>query len=301
MKKVLVAARISEEGIAKLREKYEVETAYGLSESELIEKIKDAHGLVVRSKPEVSKEVIEAGKSLTVIGRAGVGLDNIDLEAAKERGITVVNSPTASSESVAELVFALALAIARKVPKADSSLREKRWIKKELKGIELHGKTVGIIGYGRIGAHVAKIAGGFGMRCIAYDVIKNEELAKKYHVRYTTLEEVLEKGDLITLHVPLIPQTKHMIGEKELKAMKKSAILINAARGGVIDEDALHKALQNESIYGAGLDVFEEEPPLSSPLLELENVVCTQHLGANTVEAQRKNGTIIAERIMETL
>ena len=166
--KILVASRISEEGIKKLKEKYEVEVMHNPGESELAEKIKDFDGLVVRSKPKVTKKVIEAGKNLKVIGRAGVGLDNIDLEAAKERGIKVVNSPLASSESVAELVFALVLALARKVTKADSSLRNNKWIKKDLRGTELAGKTIGIIGYGRIGAHVAKIGNGFGMKSIAH-------------------------------------------------------------------------------------------------------------------------------------
>ncbi len=299
--KILVAARISEEGIEKLKEKFDVEVAYGLDKSELIEKIKDFDAIVVRSKPKIPKEVIEAGENLKVIGRAGVGLDSIDLDAAKEHNVKVVNSPTASSESVAELVFALVLALARKVPTADAAMRNKNWIKKNLKGIELFGKTMGIIGYGRIGAHVAKIAGGFDMDSIAYDVIKREELAEKYNVTYKELEEVLKESDVITLHVPLIPQTKHMIGKEQLKMMKNSAILVNAARGGVIDEEALYYALKNNEIYGACLDVFEEEPPFESPLLELENVVFTQHLGANTVEAQRKNGEIIAEKIIEEL
>jgi len=299
--KILVAAKIDEEGIKKLKEKYDVELDFYPEESELIEKIKDFDGLVVRSKPKVTREVIEAGKKLKVIGRAGVGLDNIDLEAARERGIKVVNSPLASSESVAELVFALILALARKITKADSALRNRKWIKKELLGVELCGKTMGIIGYGRIGAHVAKIAGGFGMKCIAYDVIKNEELAKKYGVVYKSLEEVLRESDIITLHVPLIPQTKHMIGEKEFKMMKNTAILVNAARGGVVDEKALYNALKNNEIYGACLDVFETEPPFESPLLELDNIVVTQHLGANTREAQRKAGIMIAEEIMKVL
>ena len=246
--KILVASKISEEGIKKLKEKYEVEIIYNPEESELVEIIKDFDGLVVRSKPKVTKKVIEAGKNLKVIGRAGVGLDNIDLEATKERGIKVVNSPKASSESVAELVFALALALVRKVAKADSSLRENKWIKKDLIGVELSGKTMGIIGYGRIGAHVAKIASGFDMKSIAYDVIKNEELAKKYSVVYKTLNEVLRESDIITLHVPLIPQTKHMIGKEQFKIMKNTAILVNASRGGTIDEEVLYDALKNNEI-----------------------------------------------------
>lgn len=299
--KILVAARISEEGIKKLKEKYEVEIMYNPEESELVEKIKDFDGLVVRSKPKVTKKAIEAGKNLKVIGRAGVGLDNIDLEAAKERGIKVVNSPNASSESVAELVFALVLALVRKVTKADSSLRDNQWIKKDLRGIELARKTIGIIGYGRIGAHVAKIGNGFDMKSIAYDVIINEKLAKKYGVVYKTLDEVLRESDIITLHVPLLPQTKHMIGEEQFKMMKKTAILVNASRGGTIDEKALYNALKNNEIYGACLDVFENEPPFDNPLLELENTVFTQHSGANTNEAQTKAGIIIAEEIMKIL
>jgi len=299
--KILVASKISEEGIKKLKEKYEVEIIYNPEESELVEKIKDFDGLVVRSKPKVTKKVIEAGKNLKVVGRAGVGLDNIDLEAAKERGIKVVNSPKASSESVAELVFALALALARKVAKADSSLRENKWIKKDLIGVELSGKTMGIIGYGRIGAHVAKIANGFDMKSIAYDVIINEDLAKKYSVVYKTLDEVLRESDIITLHVPLMPQTKHMIGKEQFKIMKNTAILVNASRGGTIDEEALYDALKNNEIYGACLDVFENEPPFDSPLLKLDNIVFTQHLGASTKEAQRKAGIMIAEEIMKVL
>ncbi|MEA1993710.1 MAG: hydroxyacid dehydrogenase [Euryarchaeota archaeon] len=299
--KVLVAARISKEGVEKLKEKHEVETAYDLSESELIERIQTCDAVVVRSKPKITRKVIEAGERLKVVGRAGVGLDNIDLEAAKENGVKVVNSPTASSESVAELVFALSLSLVRGISRADSSLRDKKWIKKELKGTELYEKAMGIIGYGRIGAHVAKIAGGFGMDCMAYDVVKNEELAEKYNVAYKELDEVLKESDVITVHVPLISQTKHMIGEEEFKKMKNSAVLVNAARGGVVDEKALYDALKTEEIRGAALDVYETEPPYDSPLLKLKNIVFSQHLGANTYEAQRKNGTIIAERIIEEL
>ena len=303
MVKVLVAAPLHEKAIEVL-EKAGFEVVYEEypDEERLIELVKDVEAIVVRSKPKVTRRVIEAAPKLRVIGRAGVGLDNIDLEAAKERGIKVVNSPGASSRSVAELVFGLLLAVARKIAFADRKMREGVWAKKQCMGIELEGKTMGVIGFGRIGYNVAKIANAFGMRVLLYDPYPNEERAREVGGTFASLEDLLKESDVVTLHVPLVDATYHLIDEERLKLMKPTAILINAARGAVVDNNALVKALQEGWIAGAGLDVFEEEPlPKDHPLTRLDNVVLTPHIGASTEEAQMRAGVQVAEQIVEIL
>ncbi|WP_297522027.1 hydroxyacid dehydrogenase [Thermococcus sp.] len=301
--KVLVAAPLHEKAIEVL-EKAGFEVVYEEypDEERLIELVKDVEAIVVRSKPKVTRRVIEAAPKLRVIGRAGVGLDNIDLEAAKERGIKVVNSPGASSRSVAELVFGLLLAVARKIAFADRKMREGVWAKKQCMGIELEGKTMGVIGFGRIGYNVAKIANAFGMRVLLYDPYPNEERAREVGGTFASLEDLLKESDVVTLHVPLVDATYHLIDEERLKLMKPTAILINAARGAVVDNNALVKALQEGWIAGAGLDVYEEEPlPKDHPLTRLDNVVLTPHIGASTEEAQMRAGVQVAEQIVEIL
>jgi len=301
--KVLVAAPIHEKAVEFLR-KEGVEVIYVEypSEEELIELVKDVEGLIVRSKPKVTRRVIEAAPKLKVIGRAGVGLDNIDLEATKERRIIVVNSPGASARSVAELVFSLMLSVARKVAFADRKIREGVWTKKQCLGFELEGKTVGIIGFGRIGYQVAKIANAFGMNVLLYDPYPNEERAKEVGGRFVELETLLKESDVVTLHVPLLEETYHLIDEEKLRLMKKTAILINAARGAVVDTKSLVKALEEGLIYGAGLDVYEEEPlPKDHPLTKFDNVVLTPHIGASTEEAQLRAGLEVAKKIVELL
>jgi D-3-phosphoglycerate dehydrogenase len=301
--KVLVAAPIHERAIDVLKNAgFEVVYEEYPDEDRLVELVKDADAIIVRSKPKVTRRVIEAAPRLKVIARAGVGLDNIDLKAAEERGIKVVNSPGASSRSVAELAVGLIFAVARKIAFADRKMREGVWAKKQCMGVELEGKTIGVIGFGRIGYQVAKIANALGMRVLLYDPYPNEERAKEVGGKFADLETLLRESDVVTLHVPLVDATYHMINEERLKLMKPTAILINAARGAVVDTNALVKALQEGWIAGAGLDVYEEEPlPKDHPLTKLDNVVLTPHIGASTEEAQMRAGIEVAEKIVEIL
>jgi D-3-phosphoglycerate dehydrogenase len=299
--KVLVASRIHEDGI-KLLKSSGVEVTYVEEppENELVNLIKGHHGLIVRSKPVVTRGVIEAADQLLVIARAGVGVDNIDVEAARERGIEVLTSPEATVTSVAELAVGLMLAVARKIAFSDRKMRAGEWVKKYAEGIELSGKVLGVIGAGRIGSIVARICRfGFNMQVLYYDPIRNPKLEEEAGAKYVTLEEVLKTADIVTIHVPLMPETKHLINEEKLKLMKKTAILINTSRGAVVDTNALVKALREGWIAGAGLDVYEEEPlPPGHPLTTLDNVVLTPHIGASTHEAQARAGVLIAEKVI---
>lgn len=302
MVRVLVASRIHREGIEILRKAgIEVLQVEEPPEEELVRAIRGVHGLIVRSRPLVTRRVIEAADSLLVIGRAGVGVDNIDIEAARARGIEVLTSPEATTQSVAELTVGLMLAVARKIAFCDRKIRAGEWPKKYAVGIELYGKTLGVIGAGRIGSAVARIAKlGFNMDIIYYDVVRNTRLEEEIGAKYVPLEELLREADVVTIHVPLTEETRYMINEERLKLMKKTAILINTSRGAVVDTKALVKALREDWIAGAGLDVFEEEPlPANHPLLELENVVLTAHIGASTEEAQERAGVDIAKKIVE--
>ena len=301
MPKVLIADPIHEDGLRAIQEFAEVEVSTGLTEDELVQKVKDYDALVVRSATKVTRRVIESGANLKVIARAGVGLDNIDVEAAKKRGIVVLNAPEAPAIAVAELVFALMLAFARRIPQADASMRAGRWEKKKLQGAELHGKTLGIIGTGRIGQAVAERAKAFGMKLLLFDIKPNQEFASRIGAEYVELKHLLAESDFVTIHVPLLPETKHMIGEKELALMKPTAVLINTSRGAVVDERALARALRSGQIAGACLDVYEREPPVGSPLLECTNTVLTPHIGASTVEAQRAAALIIASKLRGVL
>lgn len=303
MVKVLVAAPIHEKALEKLRSAgFEIVYEEYPSENRLIELIKDVEAVIVRSKPRVTRRVIEAAEKLKVIARAGVGLDNIDLDAAGEKGIKVFNAPAAPTQSVAELVIGLMLAVLRKIAFADRKMREGVWAKKQCLGHELRGKILGVIGMGRIGTAVARIAHyGFGMKIIYYDVRRcPKEIEKELGTECVDLDTLMKTADIVTIHVPLLPTTKHLINEEKLRLMKKSAILINTARGGVVDTNALIKALKEGWIAGAGLDVFEEEPlPPDHPLTKLDNVVLTPHIGANTVEAQERAGMEVVEKIIE--
>jgi D-3-phosphoglycerate dehydrogenase len=298
--KVLVLARIHPDGVLKLKEKCEVKEVTGLTEKDIVKEISEYDAVVVRSKPAITKPVIDAATHLKAIGRAGVGLDNVDVDYATSKGIAVVNTPEASTESVAEHVFALLLSKARDIPKADSALKQGKWIKKELMGTEIQGKTLGIIGFGRIGSRLGEIAQGFKMKVLAYDVIDISERAQEVGAKVVSKEELLEKSHFITLHVPLLPSTRHLISEKEIKKMKKGAVLINTARGGIVDEDALYTAVTEKKIQ-ACLDVFEKEPPTNSNLLSIEGTVFTPHIAGSTEEAQRKAGTEVARKILDVL
>ncbi len=303
MIKVLIAAPIHPDAVEALRKAgFEVIYEEYPPVSRLRELVKGVDALIVRSKPKVPKEVIEASPRLKAIARAGVGLDNIDLEAASERGIEVFNAPAAPSRSVAELAVTLMLTVARKVAFADRKMREGRWVKKECVGLELNGKTLGVVGFGRIGREVAKIAKyGFGMKILFYDVVNPpEEIVRELEAERVELDYLLRESDVVTIHVPLVKSTKHLINYERLKLMKKSAILINTSRGGVVDTEALVKALKEGLILGAGLDVYEEEPlPEGHPLTHLENVVLTPHIGASTEEAQARAGLEVAHKLIQ--
>ncbi len=260
--------------------------------------LQDAQALVVRSATKVNLDLLEKAPMLKIIGRAGVGLDNIDLEAAKNKGIQVVNSPEGPTVSVAEFTLGLMIAVARKFGIAYMGTREGKWPKKQAKGIELREKTLGIIGSGAIGGQLAKYAIALGMKVIAYDIIEYDHLKSLDNFKYVPLETLLKTADFISLHVPLVPATKHMINSEAFKKMKDGVIIINAARGGVIDESALLESLNSGKVAGAALDVFETEPPINKELLEHPQVFVTPHIGANTIEAQEKNGTIVAQKIV---
>ncbi|MFB0500474.1 MAG: hydroxyacid dehydrogenase [Candidatus Hadarchaeaceae archaeon] len=301
MAKILVTDPIHEDGLKALREFAEVEVATSLKPADLLEKVKEYEVLVVRSATKVTKDVIDAGKQLGIIARAGVGLDNVDVKAAEKRGIKVLNSPEAPTIAVAELVLGHMLSFARHLPRADSSTKAGRWEKSQLMGTELRGKTLGIVGTGKIGRAVGYRAKAFLMELLLYDVAKNQEFAERTGAKYVDLNTLFQESDFVTLHVPLMPEAKHMVGKRELELMKPTAVLINTSRGGIVDEAALIEALKDKKIAGACLDVYGQEPPSDSPLLELPNVVLTPHLGASTREAQRDAALIIAQKIKDTL
>jgi len=303
MIKVLVAAPIHPDALKLLESAgYEVVYREYPSTKELINLVRDVDALVVRSRPKVPKEVIRAGRKLRIIARAGVGLDNIDVEEARKAGIEVINAPAAPSRSVAELAIGLMLALVRRIPYADRRMRSGEWVKKECLGHELRGKVLGVIGFGRIGREVARIAKyGFDMKILYYDIYPPpEEEVKRLEAEYMGLDELLSKADVVTLHVPLTKGTYHLIDKERLRRMKSTAILINTSRGAVIDTDALIEALSNGWILGAGLDVYEEEPlPEGHPLTRFDNVVMTPHIGASTNEAQARAGVEVARKIID--
>lgn len=301
MIKVLVADKIHEDGVKLLREFAEVEVATGLKPEELMAKVSDCDVLVVRSATKVTADVIAAGRKLKIVARAGVGLDNIDVEAAKARNIKVVNAPEAPTIAVAELTIGLMLSFARKIPRADVGTKQGRWEKKELMGTELRDKTIGIIGTGHIGQAVGYRAKAFQMRLLFYDVVQNQEFAEQTGGKYVDLDTLLRESDYITLHVPLLPSTRQMIGKREFELMKPTAVLINTSRGKIVDEKALIEALEKGRIAGACLDVYENEPLVDSPLFKLPNVVLTPHIGASTVEAQRDAAIIVAKKIKDAI
>ncbi len=299
--KVLVSDSIAEEGIRILKREAEVDVLTKLSKEELIKVIKNYDALVVRSATQVTREVIEAGDRLKVIGRAGVGVDNIDVDAATEKGIIVLNAPEGNTIAAAEHTIGMILALARNIPQANASLKAKKWEKSKFLGVEIYDKVLGIIGLGRIGSEVAKRCQAFGMRILAYDPYISEEKAKALGVKLTTLDEILKNADFITIHTPLTKETQNLIGAKEFEKMKKGVRIINCARGGIIDEEALYSALKSGKVAGAALDVFAKEPPLDSPLLTLDNVIVTPHLGASTAEAQINVAISVAEQVLNAL
>ncbi|MEM0449085.1 MAG: phosphoglycerate dehydrogenase [Methanomassiliicoccales archaeon] len=295
--KVLVTDELSKEGLEILTKdsSLQVDVRPGIPHEELIRIISDYEALIIRSGTKVTREVIEAGKKLKVVGRAGVGVDNVDVEAATRRGVLVMNTPLGNIVSAAEHTMAMMLSLARKIVWADASLKSGKWERSKFIGTELNGKTLGIVGVGRVGAEVAKRARSFQMKMVGYDPFLPAEAAVKLGVRLMPLEKVIEEADIITIHAPLTPSTKHMIGKEQFRLMKPHVLLINCARGGIVDEEALYEALKSKRIAGAALDVFENEPPKGSKLLELDNIIVTPHLGASTKEAQEKVSLEMAE------
>ncbi|NWG34138.1 MAG: hypothetical protein HXY42_06820 [Chloroflexi bacterium] len=284
-----------------LRESAEVDDKSGISADELLNIIPAYDALIVRGRTRVTASVIDAASRLKVIGRAGVGVDNIDLEAAKRHGITVVNAPTSTSVAVAELTFGLLLALAREIPRADSAMKQGKWLKKELEGVELNGKTLGVIGFGRIGMEVGKRAAAFGMNVIAYDPLIPEEEIKRRGADPASLQDLYAWSDFISLHMPLTVDTRDMIGRQAFAHMKDGVRIVCAARGGIIDESALVEALNSGKVAGAALDVFSVEPPGLTEAVSHPRVIATPHIGAQTAEAQSRASVDIAQEVLSAL
>ena len=301
MARILVADSIAAEGIELLKELGEVDVRTGLSEDELCEAVADYDALVVRSQTKVTERVLEAGVRLQVVGRAGVGVDNIDLEAATRSGIAVVNAPTGNIVAAAEHTIALMLSAARMIPQAHASLISGQWRRSEFTGLEIRRKTLGLVGLGRVGAEVARRANGLEMRVLAYDPFVTAAHARSIDVELASFETVLRNADYISLHTPLTEQTRGIIGAAELALLKPSAFLINAARGELIHEDALLEAIEARQLAGAALDVFSQEPITESPLFRDPRIIVTPHLGASTREAQFEVSVEVAEQVRLTL
>jgi len=300
--KVLVSDSISQECIDILkREGFEVDIKIGLKQEELKKEIGHYDALIVRSATKVTADIIESAKNLKVIGRAGSGLDNIDKVSATKQGIVVMNTPGGNTITTAEHTMALLFSMARQIPQATASMKQGKWEKKRFTGVELYGKTIGIIGIGNIGSHVARMAQGIGMNVIAYDPYMSEEKARSLGIRMVSLDELIETSEFITIHTPLTNETKGLINSERIKKMRDGVRIVNAARGGIIDEYALYEGLKSGKVAAAALDVFEKEPPVGSPLLELDNVVLTPHLGAATEEAQKNVAIAIAEQVVDYL
>ena len=302
--KVLVADKISPKGVAYLRQQpgIEVVEAYGSSPEKVLELVKDVHAIAVRSETKITAEVFKAAPNLKVVGRAGVGVDNVDVEAATNHGVVVMNTPAGNTIATAELTFTHILCGARPVPQAAASMKKGEWDRKSFSGIELFRKTLGVVGLGRIGSEVAKRAQAFGMRVLAYDPYLAPSRAKAMQVEAVSLDDLLKQSDYITVHMPLTDDTKYMIDEAAFEKCKKGLRIFNCARGGIIKETALIAALKSGKVAAAGLDVFEEEPlAKDSEFRTLPNVVLTPHLGASTAEAQESVGIEIAEQIADVL
>ncbi len=298
MKKIIATDGISENAKKMLEEKYIVDVKKGISPEELKKIIKDYHAIIIRSATKMTEDIINAAEKLEVIGRAGVGVDNVDVKASTKKGIIVVNAPGSNSVSVAEHTIGLMLAIARKIPEADFSTKSGKWEKSKFKGTEIEGKILGVIGFGKIGYLVAKKAIGLGMKVIAYDPFTAQEKFSSLGIeRAEKLEDIYKVADFITIHLPKNKETLGMFNKEEFKKMKRGVIIINAARGGIIVENDLAEAIKEGIVGGAALDVFESEPCQNSPLFELDKVVCTPHLGASTDEAQDRAGMMIAEQV----
>jgi len=300
--KVLISDNISTKGIEILKKAgLDVDVKTGMKPEELIAVIGNYHGLVVRSATKVTSKIIDAASNLKVIGRAGSGLDNVDLTAATKKGIVVMNAPGGNTITTAEHTFSLMCALARQIPQATASMKEGKWEKKRFMGVELFNKTLGVIGIGNIGSQVAKRGQAFAMNVMAYDPFLSEEKAKDMGVEKVDLEELYRRSDFITIHTPITAETRNMINKDTIKIMKTGVRIINCARGGIVNEKDLYDALVEGKVAGAALDVFEKEPPENNPLLTLDSVISTPHLGAATKEAQENVAIAIAEQIADYL
>jgi D-3-phosphoglycerate dehydrogenase len=297
-----VTEKIAQSGLELLADAgHQVDVQEGLSPEELLGAIVGAHALIIRSSTQVTAAVLDAGTSLAVVGRAGVGLDNVNVAAATERGVMVVNAPTSNILSVAEQAMALLLAQARNIPQAHAALVAGRWERAKWEGVELHGKVLGVVGLGRAGSLVAQRAHAFGMELIGYDPFVSPERAKAMGVRLVTIEELVGQADFVSIHTPKTPETVGLFGRDLLAKAKPGIRIINTARGGIVDEEALAEAIADGIVAGAGLDVFAQEPCTDSPLFDLPQVVVSPHLGASTEEAQDKAGVTIAEQVLLAL
>ncbi len=298
---ILLTDGLVEQGQAVLRPAVQFDDRAGISADELLQIVGHYDALIVRGRTKVTAEVFDAAAKLKVVGRAGVGVDNIDLQAAKARGVTVVNAPTATSVAVAELTFGLLLSLARHIPRADAGMKRGQWDKKKLKGVELYGKTLGIIGLGRIGAELGRRGAAFGMTIIAHDPLLSPEKITERGAQPVTIDELYARADFISLHLPLSAETRGMLGDAVFARMKPGVRLACAARGGIIDEPALLAALNAGQVAGAALDVFAQEPPGASALVAHPNLIATPHIGAQTTESQARAAEHIAAEVLAAL
>ena len=301
MFKIIITDGLDASALDIMRPFAEVDDKPGISADDLLKIIAEYDGLIVRGRTKVTPAMFEAAKRLKVVGRAGVGVDNIDLTAAKAHGVTVVNAPVATTVAVAELAFGLLLAVCREIPRADATMKGSHWIKKELEGVELYGKTLGVIGFGRIGAETGKRAAAFGMKVLGYDPLLSADEIKKRGGEPVSLDELYARADFITMHIPLLADTKNLINADAVAKMKKGVRIVCAARGGVIDEAALLDGLKSGKVAAAGLDVFTAEPPGLTELVAHPNVVCTPHIGAQTAEAQTRAAEDISSEVLAAL
>lgn len=299
--KILITDGLDETGQSILRAAAQVDDRNNIPADDLLKAIPEYDAIIVRGRTKVTASVIQAGSNLKVIGRAGVGVDNIDLEAARKHNVTVVNAPQSTTLAVAELTFGLLLAVAREIPRADAGMKLGKWLKKELEGVELNGKTLGIIGYGRIGMEVGKRAAAFGMNVIAYDPLISEGEIKQRGAEPVSIQDLYAWSDFISLHLPLNVQTRDLMGPLAFSEMKDGVRIVCAARGGIIDESALVAALNSGKVAGAALDVFSVEPPGLTEAVSHPRVIATPHVGAQTVEAQSRASEDIAAEVLSAL
>lgn len=299
--KILITDGLDQSGLDILRSQAEVDNRKDISADDLLKAIPEYDGLIVRGRTKVTASVLDAATRLKVIGRAGVGVDNIDLAAAKKHNVTVVNAPMSTSVAVAELTFGLMLALAREIPRADAGMKQGKWLKKELEGVELNGKTLGVIGFGRIGVELGKRAAAFGMSVVAYDPLISEDEIAKRGAEPVSIQDLYAWSDFISLHLPLNVQTRDMIGPLAFSQMKDGARIVCAARGGIIDETALVAALNSGKVAGAALDVYAVEPPGETEAVLHPKVIAMPHIGAQTAEAQSRASEDIANEVLSAL